>query len=283
MEIQLKNTEFVIKINSKGAELVSMQKKETSREYIWDGNPKFWDKHSPVLFPIVGTLKDNCYFYKNQKYELSRHGFARGLEFEITEQTENRVIFCLKATEETRTKFPFEFELQINYQLVDTKLSIKYKITNHDTTKMPFSIGAHPAFSLVENFENYTLEFEIQENLNSFVLENDLISNSYPIILKDKKMPLTYSIFEKDALIFKKLDSKKITILENNKPLLAVDFDDFKNLGIWTKTNAKFICIEPWLGYSDVINASGNIFEKEGILTLEPNKSFECEFSIQIL
>ena len=130
MEIQLKNTEFVIKINSKGAELVSIQKKETSREYIWDGNPKFWGKHSPVLFPIVGTLKDNCYFYKNQKYKLSRHGFARGLEFEITEQTENRVIFGLKATEETRTKFPFEFELQINYQFVDTKLSIKYKITN---------------------------------------------------------------------------------------------------------------------------------------------------------
>ncbi len=282
MVVTLSNSEFLVKVNSKGAELVSMQNKVTNREYIWDGNPDFWGKHSPVLFPIVGTLKDNCYFYENQKYELSRHGFARDLYFEVLSKSENQVTYSLKASEETKTKFPFEFELQICYQLIDFKLTIKYKIINLSVTKMPFSIGAHPAFALPENFENYTLAFEKQESLDCFVLENDLISYSYPIILNDKKIPLDYSIFEKDALIFKKLDSKKITILENNKPLLSLDFDDFKNLGIWTKTNAKFICIEPWLGYSDVINATQNIFEKEAIQVLDPKKSFDCQFSIKI-
>ena len=98
MDVFIKNSKFQATINSKGAELVSMQNKLTSREYIWNGNPDFWGKHSPVLFPIVGTLKDNFYIYENKKYELSRHGFARDLEFEIIEKTENQVTFSLKAT-----------------------------------------------------------------------------------------------------------------------------------------------------------------------------------------
>jgi galactose mutarotase-like enzyme len=282
MKIIIQNSGFLATINSKGAELISMQSKTTNREYIWDGNPDFWGKHSPVLFPIVGTLKDNFYVHENMKYELSRHGFARDLDFEIVQKSENKVNFSLKASEFTKTKFPFDFELQISYTLDYSELKIVYTIINHGNHKMPYSIGAHPAFALPENFENYTLEFEKQENLDCFVLENDLIASSYPILLNEKKMPLAYSIFEKDALIFKKIDSKKITILENNLPLISIKFDDFKNLGIWTKTDAKFICIEPWLGYSDTTTASGSIFEKEGILILESKQNDSFEFSIEI-
>jgi galactose mutarotase-like enzyme len=283
MDVIIQNSKFKATINSKGAELVSMQNKLTSREYIWDGNPVFWGKHSPVLFPIVGTLKDNFYIYENKKYELSRHGFARDLEFDLLQKTENQVTFSLKASESTKTKFPFDFELHLKYIIEDSKLTISYDIFNHGNSKMPFSIGGHPAFALPENFENYSLEFEKQENLDCFVLENDLISTSYPILLNEKKLSLEYSIFEKDALIFKKLESKKIAILENNAPLLTVSFSDFKNLGIWTKNKAKFICLEPWLGYSDTIISNGNIFEKEGIILLEENKNFTCELSIEIL
>jgi galactose mutarotase-like enzyme len=283
MEVIIENSGLQATLNSKGAELVSMQSKTTNREYIWDGNPGFWGKHSPVLFPIVGTLKDNFYVYENKKYELSRHGFARDLEFEVIQKTENQATLSLKASEFTKANFPFEFELQISYTLENLELKIGYSIINHGNHKMPYSIGAHPAFALPENFENYTLEFEKQEYLDCFVLENDLIASSYPISLIEKKMPLTYSIFEKDALIFKKIDSKKITILENDLPLLSIKFDDFKNLGIWTKTDAKFICLEPWLGYSDTSTANGNIFDKEGIIILESKQNDSFEFSIEIL
>jgi galactose mutarotase-like enzyme len=283
MDVVIQNSEFQATINAKGAELVSMLNKKTSREFIWDGNPNFWGKHSPVLFPIVGTLKDNFYIYENKKYELSRHGFARDLDFEILLKTENKVTFSLKASEFTKKKFPFDFELQISYTLENSELKIGYSIFNHGKEKMPFSIGAHPAFALPENFENYTLEFEKQENLDCFVLENDLIASSYPISLLEKKMPLTYSIFEKDALIFKKIQSKKITILEKNLSLLSIKFEDFKNLGIWTKTGAKFICLEPWLGYSDTTISNGNIFDKEAIQVLESHKKSYYEFSIEIL
>lgn len=283
MNVMIQNFKYKATINAKGAELVSMQNKTTSREYIWNGNPDFWGKHSPVLFPIVGTLKDDFYIYENKKYELSRHGFARDLEFKIVKESKNQVTFSLKASEFTKTKFPFDFELQLTYLLEDSKLTISYDIFNHGNSKMPFSIGAHPAFELPENFESYSLEFEKQEKLDCFVLENDLISSSYPILLIKKKLPLTYSIFEKDALIFKTIQSKKITILENNLPLLSIHFNDFKNLGIWTKTRAKFICLEPWLGYSDTTISNGNIFEKEGIQFLESCQKSSNEFSIEIL
>ena len=148
---------------------------------------------------------------------------------------------------------------------------------------MPFSIGAHPAFALPNKFENYSLEFEKQESLNYYLLENNLISNkTESLSLKDKKIPLNYELFQNDALIFKTLKSKSLTILENNKPLLKVNFENFPSLGIWTKIDAPFLCIEPWFGYSDTTESSGNLFEKEGIQVLEADETFKSKFSIEI-
>jgi galactose mutarotase-like enzyme len=278
--IILKN--FSAVIHHKGAELTSL--KSNNQEYIWEGNPEFWGKHSPVLFPIVGTLKNNCYINEGKQYHLPRHGFARDMTFKLIEKSENKVTFSLASSVETMKVYPFDFELQISYTLLNNKLEIGYQISNKNDFEMPFSIGAHPAFALPNDFENYSLTFDINETLTSFELENDLLSNKKnTITLKENKLPLTYSLFEKDALIFKKLQSKKITVLENNKPLLKIEFSDFKNLGIWTKHNAPFICIEPWLGYSDTLETTGNIVEKEGIQFIDSEKTFNCHFSVEIL
>ena len=269
-------------IKSIGAELFSLNKHH--REYIWEGNPAFWGKHSPVLFPIVGTLKNNLFTYNNQSYSLSRHGFARDYTFEVIEKTKESVTFSLKSSEETLKIYPFDFELQISYQLIETALQISYKIINNTNVVMPFSIGAHPAFSLPLAFENYALEFNCQENLDCFTLESDLLSdNHFKINLLDKKLPLSYSIFENDALIFKQLQSKEITIFEKEHPIIKVKFDNFKNLGIWTKVNAPFVCIEPWLGYSDTIHSNNNILEKEGIQFVEAKESKTYKFNIELL
>lgn len=283
MNISIQNNFLKATINTRGAELNSLVKFVDEKEYIWDGNPDFWGKHSPVLFPIVGTLKNNSYYYEDKKYELSRHGFARDLEFEVIKQTENSLAFSLKSSDLTLKSYPFSFELQLTYTLKENELKMGYSIHNLNDVKMPFSIGAHPAFALPESFEKYSLEFEKQENLECFILEKDLISTSYIIPLEEKKIPLTYSIFEKDALIFKKLESKKITLIEKNLPLLSVSIKDFESLGIWSKVGAQFVCIEPWLGYSDTTESNGNILEKEAIMILEPQKSFTSEFSIEIL
>lgn len=284
MNIILSNEFCSVSINTKGAELNSFKNSQTNTEYIWNGNPDFWGKHSPVLFPIVGALKDDCYFYEGKKYNLSRHGFARDFEFEAIESSSNAASFLLKQNPEIRAKYPFEFELQMDYKLVDNSLIISYIIRNKSNGEMPFSIGAHPAFALPNSFEDYSLKFEKEENLITHELENNLFSGkTRPINLDKTNLPLTYSLFEKDALVFKTIQSKKVTILENQEPLLKVNFEDFSSLGIWTVQNAPFICIEPWIGFADDATSNGNLFDKTNIQILKENSSFEASFSIELL
>ena len=281
MKVTIKNSNFTATINSKGAELISL--KTNGREYIWEGNPEFWGKHSPVLFPIVGTLKNNEFQYLEENYTLSRHGFARDIEFVVKEQSENKVVFSLESSASTLQNYPFIFELQLIYVLEESKLTIQYKVFNKDSKEIPFSIGAHPAFALTENFDSYSLSFGDDNELKYFLLENDLLSDKTEVIdLNKNQLQLDYQLFERDALVFKQINSKAITINENSKPILKIDFKNFPNLGIWTKNKAPFICIEPWFGYSDTNNSSGNILEKEGIIILKTNEIFDCEFSIEI-
>ena len=282
MNITIENTTLSATINTKGAELISLKNK-TDKEFIWQGNPAFWGKHSPVLFPIVGTLKNDTYIYNGKSYTLSRHGFARDINFKLITQQQDKVIFSLQSDNQTIKNYPFNFELQINYTLNQNKITITYTIINNSDVTMPFSIGAHPAFALSNEFENYSLQFEHTEKLQRYPLQNDLItSKSIPVPMNKNQLPLDYLLFENDALIFKSLSSKRITLLENNHPILHFSFHDFPNFGIWTKNKAPFICLEPWLGYSDTIDTNGNILIKEGIQLLEPKKRFDCSFSIEI-
>ncbi|RBN50634.1 aldose 1-epimerase family protein [Flavobacterium psychrolimnae] len=283
MTTTIKHGNLSAEIKHFGAELISL-KTNQNREYIWEGNPEFWGKHSPILFPIVGTLKNNSFNHYGIDYHLSRHGFAREMLFELIYATENSATFSIKSSEETLKVYPFEFELQLIYTLNDNNLSIEYKVINKGKLTMPFSIGAHPAFALLNHFENYAIAFEKEESLEYYLLENDLISNkTKKLEVRNKQIPLTYDLFKNDALIFKTLQSNTLTILENENPILRVHFEDFPNLGIWTKMNAPFLCIEPWFGYSDTNENSGNLFEKEGIQILESNATFHSKFSIEIL
>lgn len=279
----ISNSNLTAQIKHLGAELCSL-KNNSNKEYIWNANPAFWGKHSPVLFPIVGTLKNNSYTFENQEYHLSRHGFAREMEFNLIEKSESSATFSLTSTSKTKEIFPFDFDLHLIYTLEDNKLKIAYKVFNSNNKTMPFAIGAHPAFDLPHNFENYSLAFEKEEPHSYYLLEEGLISNSTNALeLNKNSLALHYPLFENDALVFKNIASKSITILENSNPFLKVNFSNFPDLGIWTPPNAPFICIEPWFGYSDTVDQSGSILNKEGIQLLEANAHFNAEFSIEIL
>lgn len=281
--ITLSNSQISVAIKTLGAELCSIKNK-LNREFMWEGNPNFWGKHSPVLFPIVGTLKNNTFYHNDTKYTLTRHGFARDMDFELIEKTEDSATFSIQSNSATLLNYPFEFELQIQYTLINTTVEIDYKVVNKDNSEIPFSIGAHPAFALPSSFEDYSLDFEKVEPLEYTLLENDLVSQQTEKIHTDSnKVPLTYELFKRDALIFKKLQSNSITIIKKEKPILKVHFQDFPSLGIWTKVGAPFICIEPWFGYSDTTESNGNLFEKEGVIVLEANANFQAKFSIEIL
>ncbi|MGO4771333.1 aldose 1-epimerase family protein [Flavobacterium sp. W22_SRS_FK3] len=282
MKTTISNKTLSASVKHAGAELFSIINNQ-NKEYIWDGDPRFWPKHSPILFPIVGSLQSDTYTFNEKKYHLSRHGFARDMEFQLIEQTESSATFSLTYNEETLKKYPFKFELQIIYRLEANKLNIGYKVINKEETQIPFSIGAHPAFALPEEFSNYSIQFEKEEKLEYSLLENGLISNTTEVLeTSNNTVSLNYKLFENDALVFKTLESNSLTILKNSNPYIKVDFKNFPNLGIWTKEDAPFICIEPWYGYSDTIEKSGDLFKKEGIIVLEANQTFNTSFDIEI-
>jgi galactose mutarotase-like enzyme len=278
----ISNKTLKASIKHAGAELFSLTDNQ-NKEYMWNGDPNYWPKHSPVLFPVVGSLKNETYTFDKKDYHLPRHGFARDMEFELIEKTESSAIFSLSDNNETFQKYPFKFELQIIYQFEENKLRIGYKVINKGENKLPFSIGAHPAFALPKDFSEYSIQFEKEEKLEYSLLEDGLISNTTATLAASENVvTLNYKLFENDALVFKTLESNSLTILENSKPYIKVDFKDFPNLGIWTKENAPFICIEPWFGYSDTLEKSGDLLKKEGILIIEANQSFDTSFEIEI-
>src|SRR5687768_6508972 len=161
MNITITNHDLTAVINPLGAELTSL--KYNKREYIWEGNPEYWGKHSPILFPIVGTLKNNTYTYNGNEYNLTRHGFARDHEFTVKHLGSDTVTFLLSANEDTSMVYPFDFELGLTYTIRDSMLHFDYTVTNKGNERMPFSLGAHPAFALPGDFNEYSLIFEKDE------------------------------------------------------------------------------------------------------------------------
>ena len=281
MEITIQNQAIKAVIKTKGAELSSLKK--GGKNYIWEINSEFWNKTSPILFPIVGALKNGEYFHEGKVYKLSRHGFARDFEFDVIENSGNAVVFSLKSNEETLKVYPFHFELQLSYILEGNKLVVKYEIINRSSEKMYYSIGAHPAFNIDGNFEDFSLIFDDEKDLETYKLEQDLFSGKTEILkLNGNVLPLQYELFEEDALVFKNFATKSLTLAKNNESVMKVSFPNFPYLGIWTKKDAPFICIEPWLGIADNANTSGKIEEKEGIQILENNSKKQIAWSVEL-
>lgn len=282
MEITITNGALSATIRDMGAELISLKK--DGREYIWSGDPAFWGKHSPVLFPIVGTLKDNSYTHNGKSYSLPRHGFARERNFAVISQEKNRVTFSLKADNVTYEVYPFDFDLVITYVLETSSVSINYEVKNLSAeTAMPFSLGAHPAFALPGKFEDYSLHFNKDEKLTRYKLENDLVSDKTEIVkLKNGNLPLNYALFKDDALVMKEISSKEVAIKKGDKPYLRVGYKNFPHMGLWTKTGAPFICIEPWQGYADTPSNNGNLSDKEGIINLKGDGAAHFNLTIEI-
>ncbi|QKF72996.1 aldose 1-epimerase [Aliarcobacter faecis] len=282
MNYKIKNDFIKAQIKSLGAELNSLKKCDEDFEYIWQANSKYWARHSPILFPIVGRLKNDSYIYKNQKYGMSQHGFARDKEFEIVKNEIDYIEFRLKNDEKSLEVYPFFFELNISYKLEESKLIIAYKVKNKSDEKMFFSIGAHPAFNTLNGD---FLEFEdIKTTKRYFLDDKGLIYKNEDLNFEDSKLFLDEKLFIDDALVFNDKNIKQVTLKNiENKSRVKVKFDNFPYLGIWSKSNgSSFICIEPWFGIADDKNTNQKIEEKEGILSLQKDEKFECFYSVEV-
>lgn len=285
----IQNNYLTVSVAAKGAELQSIIHKDFGIEYIWSGDPKFWGKKSPVLFPIVGGLIQNHYTYNGVQYELGRHGFARDMDFDVTEQTETVLTFTLVSNAATEKVYPFLFRFSVKYTLEDDKLHVAYVVKNTGEDLMYFSVGAHPAFRvpLVEDthFEDYYLEFDHTENKGRWPLspEGQVENFALPCLEGTNILPLRKELFYEDALVFKKLASTSIAIKSNKTSHgLKVSFPHFPYMGIWNAKDADFVCIEPWCGLADHVNAGGLISEKEGINKLQPEHIFTRTWTAEL-
>lgn len=289
MELMLKNKLIEVRIKSEGAELIGMKDLNTGVEYIWQQDPKFWAKSSPVLFPYVGALKDERYFYEGKEFRCSlRHGFARDNEFQVSAQGDNYLEFLFVSNAETRKIYPFDFKLYIKYILEDKNLKIEYRVENLTDGEMYFSLGAHPAFSTPVGdgieFSDYYVEFEKEEKGEVNVLNGVLISSAGKIkAFEGKTIELDKDTFVNDAIIVENPESN-IVWLKNRKNSRGIKFDytGFKYIAFWNKPGAEFLCLEPWNGISDYDNASGNLKEKVGIEKIEKNETYIRELNITI-
>ena len=287
--VRIENNSLQVTINPKGAELQSIVHKGNSLEYLWSGDPAFWGKKSPVLFPIVGGLKNNQYTYGIQSYPLSRHGFARDMVFEVKSQEPTSATFAITSNETTLAVYPFHFTFSITYRLEGENLHVTYDVTNDGHENMLFSVGAHPAFKvpLANNtsFEDYYLEFSSVENTGTWPLsaEGLIEEEAIPLLNNTNTLPLKKSLFYKDALVLKQLQSTAISLKSHQTPHgLTMQFEGFPFMGIWSAKDADFVCLEPWCGIADSVFSTGNLHEKEGINSLNPGTNFERTWSISL-
>jgi galactose mutarotase-like enzyme len=287
--IRISNETLTVAIAEKGAELQSIIRNDNSLEYMWSGDPAFWGKKSPVLFPIVGGLKNNTYRYNGHEYTLGRHGFARDMNFVVAEQGPDNVLFSLVASEDTLQVYPFQFIFSVRYVLEGNKLSVTYHVKNTGGELMYFSVGAHPAFRVPladgTRFTDYYLEFNKLENAGRWPLSagGQIETAAAPLLENTNKLPLHKPLFYEDALVFKHLQSDNITIKSDLTAYsISVQFDGFPYMGIWSAKDADFVCIEPWCGIADSVNASGELSEKEGINVLHPGQLFDRTWSVTL-
>ena len=287
----LENDLLKVEIKSKGAELCSIRSIKNNIEFVWEANPNVWGSHAPNLFPIIGAMKEDSYFYNGKKYNMPKHGFARhNKDFEVISNSNSEVTFQLKSNDELRAIYPFEFEFLITYELKDNELSIHHTVKNTDSKTIYFSLGGHPAFtcplSKDESYTDYFLEFEKQETSKSYLLNmaTGLVSDkTKPVFDSPNTINLHGDLFNEDALIFKDLTSRQVALKHKQKgEILNVKFEGFPFLGIWAKPNAPYVCIEPWIGIADSESTNQQIKDKEGIVTLEPKKSFKATYSITL-
>lgn len=280
---------IVAEISSLGAELRSLRIEEASaihREFLWQGDEQVWSGRAPILFPIVGALRHTHSLHEQHKITLSKHGFARSAEFVLLSASDNSACFELASDPTLRAVYPWDFRLQVLFQLEGTKLNIEYKVENKDEQELLFNLGSHPAFSLpmvASCHSDYCIQFEKEESLKLHsVTDSGLLTTATsPYPLDNRSITLTENIFDHDALVFRNIRSEIITLAhKTDGQILSVHTGSAPHLGIWAKPGAEFVCIEPWWGHADFDNASNVFEEKSSIQKLASGSSFTTKQSI---
>lgn len=288
--MKLENEFLSVEISEEGAELTRIYDKQKKTDVLWEGNPKFWKRHSPVLFPNVGKTYQNTVRIQGIQYPTSQHGFARDNTFTCIKCKEADATFLLHSNEETKEVYPFDFELYISYTLEAKNITVQWKVRNPADETMYFTIGGHPAFRFArpeEKKEDYCLRFPGKDSLEYILIHPESgtgdVTGSFEMKLENGMYPLSEELFAKDALIFDGGQIEEVWICtKDGKPYVGMYCEGFPNFGIWSVKDAPFVCLEPWAGRCDNHGFEGDISEKPGINKVEGQGTFLKEYQIVV-
>ncbi len=286
----IKNEQLKVIVSPHGAELMSI-KDSKGKEHLWQADPKYWGRHSPILFPIVGTLCNGTAHILHKNYHMGRHGFARDMDFKLIAKGENQVVFALHDNAETLEKYPYHFNLAVSYKLTGNTIHVVWHVENTDDKPIAFQIGGHPAFNIPDIKAGEPIHGKLQldtENpIRRFINgETGCLDGSRheEVETKDGILKFNESTFKNDALIFDHSQLHQVALLDaNNDPTIIVTFKSLA-VGIWSPygKNAPFVCIEPWYGVTDIDGYNGDFANRYLMNHLLPGSSFMSEYTITI-
>jgi galactose mutarotase-like enzyme len=286
--VSLSSGELSAQIDPLGAQL-SVLRDRTERDLLWNGDPSIWAGRAPLLFPIVGALAGGVYRLDSQLYRLPRHGFARISPFQILESSAAGATFRLKADEASLRLYPFSFELDLHFALEGRTLSMIALVRNLGDKRMPASFGYHPALRWPLPFgqprASHVIEFATDEPAPVRHLDTAglLTTERHPTPVVQRRLALTDKLFQNDVIIFDDLRSRSVTYGAPGGPRIRVSFPDAPYLGVWTKPQADFICIEPWHGIADPQGYSGNFSAKPGVFMVAAGAAMAAKMAITLL
>lgn len=293
MLITINDSKTTAVIDSVGAQLISL-KDTAGREYVWQRDPAFWPRCSPLLFPIVGNARGNQLTIEGVSYEMEKHGFCKEVDFDVTRQAGDQVTFAMKDTESTRKSYPYAFILSLSYQLSDGVLSMEYQVQNTDSRTILYCIGAHPGFNCPLNegevFEDYVLEFEKAETTSSVMYDRKLMEfnpDKRGLVLNgEQRIALNRELFKDDAIYFDQAKSRKVSLVHKDSGKgIEVAYPGFETVAFWTAhpAEAPFLCIEPWNGSGICSNEDGRMESRNHLQLLPVGKSKSYRMDVRIL
>lgn len=293
MQHTLRHGPYLAEVEEQGGELVSFRD-AAGTQYIWNGDPAFWSGRNPILFPIVGSLKNGRVRINGREYEMGRHGFARGSRFTLAEQGEDFAVMELRDSPDTLARYPFPFLLRVRHQLLDGGFSTTFEVVNTGDGPMPFCVGAHTAFNCPlhegERFEDYLLVFDRQEDSDSLALtpEGLLVpGGTVPILCQTDTIPLSHEPFDRlDTLIFEGLRSEGVGLVHRDTGHgVHMEFSGFPMIAFWTMANANapYLCLEPWHGCAAWDDESGEFADKPHCVTLQPGERKALTYTVTII
>lgn len=288
--MRLENERFCVQIEELGAELTRIFDKKTQNDILWEGNPVYWKRHSPVLFPNVGKTYRSTVLINGTQYPTSQHGFARDSVFRCISSSGDKASFLLASTEETKEVYPFDFELVITYVLKKSGIQVIWEVKNPSDETMYFTIGGHPALRFADVKEkktDYLLWFPGKEKLKYILVDIPQAAADpgtvYDLELDDGFVGMTEDMFENDALIFDGGQIEEVWLCRKDRtPYAGIRCQGFPSFGIWSVKDAPFICLEPWMGRCDDVGFVSELSEKPGVNEVKGGETFVQSYEITV-